>query len=367
VNTFSFRQIRFFWIPLIAVITNVAGILITISDPVGQKLIAMIGNPNTIYIDCLVSSVLAVIVSEYSLRLFRFLQRFYSITHDLHRLIAIHVAILFVVCTTLLMGYQFLMYDASSPEVQFYIKTTFLNTIVITLALTALTVGMELFNHLHTAREEAEQFRRTALIAQNEALRQQLDPHFLFNNLNTLSALIEEEPQSAIRFVDEFADVYRYVLHNRSQDVVSLKEELALCQSYLYLASIRFGENIRVEQDIPEEYQRYVLPPLTLQLLLENAIKHNVITRNQPLSIALHIHNHDGLVWLQVQNSLHRIRTHAHEDSTKLGLTALQKRYAVLQFPLPVVTETQDSFSVSVPLMADESHIAKHTREQEGI
>ncbi len=365
-NTFSFRQIRFFWIPLIAVATNIAGIIVAMSDPFGRQLLAMMGNTNMIYIDCVVSSVLAVVVSEYSLRLFRFLQRFYSITHDLQRLIAIHIAILFVVCTALFMGYQFVVYDASLPEVQFYIKTTFLNTIIATLALTALTVGMELFNHLHTAREEAEQLRRTALIAQNEALRQQLDPHFLFNNLNTLSALIEEEPQSATRFVDEFADVYRYVLNNRSRDVVSLKEELALCNSYLFLASIRFGENIRVEQDIPEEYQQYVLPPLTLQLLLENAIKHNVITRDQPLSIALHIKKQDGLVWLQVQNSLHRIRIHAHEDSTKLGLTALQKRYAVLQFPLPIIAETKDSFMVSVPLMVDELQNVQLNKEQQG-
>jgi two-component system, LytTR family, sensor kinase len=360
VTTFNFRQIRFFWIPFVAVATNMAGIIITMSDPFGRKLITMLGNENILYVDTIVSSVLAVVVSEYSLRLFRFLQRYYSITHDLQRLIAIHIAILFMVCTMVLMGYQFVMYDASLPEVRFFIKTTFLNTIVVTLALTALTVGMELFNHLHTAREEAEQLRRASLVAQNEALRQQLDPHFLFNNLNTLSALIEEEPQSATRFVDEFADVYRYVLHNRSRDVVMLKEELALCNSYLYLAEIRFGENIRVEQDIPEIYQQYMLPPLTLQLLLENAIKHNVITRDIPLCISLCIKEHDGIAWLHVQNSLHRIRSMTHQDSTKLGLSALHQRYAVLQYPQPVVTETAEYFLVRVPVMRESIH---HTEQ----
>ncbi len=339
---------------MIAVVTNVAGIILTLSDPIGKQLVAMMGNPYMVYVDCFVSSVLAVLVSEFSLRLFRFLQRYYSITHDLQRLISIHVVVLFVVCTALLMGYQFIMYDASQPEVRFYIKTTFLNTIVITLALTALTVGMELFNHLHAAREEAEKLRRASLVAQNEALRQQLDPHFLFNNLNTLSALIEEDPPSATHFVGAFADVYRYVLQNRSRDMISLREELALCNSYLYLAMIRFGENIRVEQSIPDMYHDLQLPPLTLQLLLENAIKHNVITRDKPLQLSMTIAEHDNGIWLSVKNTLHRTRV-IHKDSTKIGLSALSQRYMVLQYPVPIITETNTSFCVRVPLVVGNS------------
>ncbi|MCC2546757.1 histidine kinase [Hymenobacter sp. BT175] len=193
----------------------------------------------------------------------------------------------------------------------------------------------------------AEQLSRAGVQSQLEALQNQLDPHFLFNSLNTLSALIDAQNEPAQQFVEQLADVYRYVLESRNQPTVPLAEELAFVDAYLALQKVRFRDNLRVEQHVPAALLRHRVAPLSVQVLVENALKHNVVSREHPLSVS--ITAEDG--FLRVQNSF-RPRASGLGASTGLGLQNTVHRYELLQAPHPVRIEAAAAtFTVWLPLL----------------
>jgi Histidine kinase len=195
-----------------------------------------------------------------------------------------------------------------------------------------------------------ERLQREMAQAEAETLRQQLDPHFMFNALNALTSLVEEEPKVAVRFIRQLSQVYRYVLDARGREVVSLRDELEFAQSYLFLQRIRYGEALQVDMPAPAAVPAdAVVPPLSLQLLLENALKHNVATASQPLQLRIELEP-DGRR-LRVVNTL-RPRRVAPGESTGLGLPNLQGRYRHLT-PEPVQVERADTeFRVTLPVLA---------------
>jgi sensor histidine kinase YesM len=195
----------------------------------------------------------------------------------------------------------------------------------------------------------AEQLTRAGTQAQLDALRGQLDPHFLFNNLNTLSALIEPENEPAQNFVEQLADVYRYVLLSQGQATVPLSEELAFVQTYLGMHKVRFRDNLQVHLDIaPAALARHVAP-LSVQLLVENALKHNVATREQPLCLRLLAPA--GADFLTIENTL-RPRNAGLAPGTGMGLANIRQRYELLGAPHPVeVRAGENKFVVKLPLL----------------
>ncbi|UOQ71805.1 sensor histidine kinase [Hymenobacter cellulosilyticus] len=133
-----------------------------------------------------------------------------------------------------------------------------------------------------------ERLQKEMAQAEAESLRQQLDPHFMFNALNALTSLVEEEPKLAVRFIRQLSQVYRYVLDARQREVVPLADELEFAKSYLFLQNIRYGAALHVELPRPQEVPaNVVVPPLSLQLLLENALKHNAASVSQPLHLRI--------------------------------------------------------------------------------
>jgi hypothetical protein len=193
----------------------------------------------------------------------------------------------------------------------------------------------------------AEQLARAETQAQLDALRGQLDPHFLFNNLNTLAALIEPENEPAQHFVEQLADVYRYVLLSQGQPTVPLAEELAFVETYLALHRTRFRDNLRLEIAIAPAALARRVAPLSLQLLVENALKHNVATREQPLLLRLAA----DADWLLVENTL-RPRTASLAPGTSTGLANIRRRYELLGAPQAVeITQTDHLFRVRLPLL----------------
>jgi len=200
----------------------------------------------------------------------------------------------------------------------------------------------------HNVRR-AEQLTRAGVQSQLEALQNQLDPHFLFNSLNTLAALIDEANQPAQDFVDQLADVYRYVLLSREKATVSLAEELAFVDTYVALQKTRFRDNLRVSRQIPAELLTRRVAPLSVQLLVENALKHNVVSREHPLNVSIVAEAASGYV--RVQNSF-RPRAAGLGPSTGLGLQNTVHRYELLQAPQPVRIEpTAATFTVYLPLL----------------
>ncbi|MBD2754984.1 sensor histidine kinase [Spirosoma validum] len=209
----------------------------------------------------------------------------------------------------------------------------------------------ELYYTLTKWREnslQAEAYKREALLNQLDVLKNQVNPHFLFNSLNSLSSLISEEPKQAEQFVDELAKVYRYLLQTNEGNLTTLDKELFFIESYYYLLKTRHQQGVRLTIDVTPEYRTQFLPPLTLQLLVENAVKHNRVQATQPLQITIDT-TPEG--WLRVQNNL-QLKS-VRMASNQVGLSNITTKYRLLNQPEPIITDTNGHFIVRLPLLPE--------------
>lgn len=191
------------------------------------------------------------------------------------------------------------------------------------------------------------EFKEIAMNAELESLKAQLNPHFMFNNFSVLSELINEDTATASKFLDNLSRVYRYMIQNIKKNIIPLKDEISFVKAYFYLLEIRHGNNVRLNIELTENSLKSNIPPITLQLLVENAIKHNVATKEQPLLIEI-VSIDDK--YLQITNNLQRISTPF--PSIGIGLKNIENRYRILsENKLPSITETDTHFSVILPLL----------------
>lgn len=192
-----------------------------------------------------------------------------------------------------------------------------------------------------------QQLRQEMSEVQMRALQSQLNPHFLFNSLNSLSSLIVDEPAKAEQFVDEMASVYRYILQTHDFELTTLSRELQFIHSYLHLMQTRYGRGINYTIDVADDFLTDQLPPLTLQLLIENAVKHNIVSKDLPLKIYI---STTPERWLIIRNNLQR-KPVDRVKSTKKGLLNILTKYKMLGQPTPLVQETGSEFIVTLPLI----------------
>ncbi len=191
-----------------------------------------------------------------------------------------------------------------------------------------------------------EQLQRAKAEAELEALKNQIDPHFIFNSLNTLSHLIEESQAKAKQFNDSLADVYRYILQNKGRELVLLREEMGFLDDYFSLLTIRFGFAVQMRNYIdPSLFDRYLIPPISLQILVENAIKHNEFSEAEPLVIDLVMDEEHLVVRNQVRKKLLR------KPSSKIGLNNLRERYRLTTYQDITITEGEGLFTVALPVL----------------
>lgn len=176
-------------------------------------------------------------------------------------------------------------------------------------------------------------------------LQNQLNPHFLFNSIASLSSLIYENQNLAAQFLEHLAKVYRYVLQNKEQNLVTLQTELDFIRNYLFLLQTRFDKALQISFRIDEEILEKLIVPVTLQILLENAVKHNIMTEEKPLLITV-FNTEDYLV---VENNLQR--KSMVESSNKWGLSHLSNLYTFLSPLAVLIEENEKSFSVKIPLL----------------
>lgn len=201
-----------------------------------------------------------------------------------------------------------------------------------------------LYEWRHAALE-AERLKTENIASQFQSLKDQLNPHFLFNSLNVLSNLVYEDADKSAAFIQQLSKIYRYVLDIQQEELVPLRKELDFATAYLNLQKIRFEESLEFFIQVPEVPKAY-LPPLSLQLLLENAMKHNIASKSQPLQITIELHEGS----LVVRNILQK-RTSLTPESTGLGLANIEKRYQLLSDKKPVITCTEKEFIVELPLL----------------
>ncbi len=187
--------------------------------------------------------------------------------------------------------------------------------------------------------------------AKFESLKNQIDPHFLFNSLNVLSSLIEENPENAQKFTTSLSKIYRYVLEQKDKELVTVNEELAFAKTYMNLIKMRFENSVSFE--IPENYDNpeAKVVPLSLQLLLENAIKHNVVSEQKPLHIKIFVQN-DNLV---VQNVLQK--KEILNDRKGVGLQNIISRYEILTDREVIINQSENQFSVYLPILTKQTLI----------
>ncbi|MEO6489781.1 MAG: histidine kinase [Ferruginibacter sp.] len=193
---------------------------------------------------------------------------------------------------------------------------------------------------------EAETFKRLSSQAELQVVRNQVNPHFLFNNLNVLSSLILQNNAEANKFVEEFSKVYRYILNNHEKELVDLETELYYIDPYIFLLKKRFSEGLHVKLDIPHHYRQLRIIPAALQLLIENAIKHNIVSFQRPLYIDIQIGTSDTIV---VSNNLQSKMT--IEKSTGIGLQNIIKRYGIITSREVVINTEESLFKVTLPLL----------------
>ncbi len=212
--------------------------------------------------------------------------------------------------------------------------------LVITIALTSRSFLMA----WKKSALDIEKLKRENLQAQYDALKNQINPHFLFNSFNVLTDLVYMDQDLAAQFIQQLSKVFRYVLESSKKELVSLATELAFLQAYIFLLKIRFGENVTIQLPTYEDKGDQIIP-LCLQMLIENAIKHNVITAEEKLHVDIEIH--DGRIL--VRNNL-QLRN-AVEGSTRLGLANIKARYALLNQQDVDINSSPNTFTVSIPLI----------------
>jgi hypothetical protein len=219
-----------------------------------------------------------------------------------------------------------------------HLYVTVIITVVITLVMTSRSF---LFNWRQSAID-AEKLQKENITARYQSLKDQVNPHFLFNSFNALSNLVYEDPDKAVKFIKQLSEVYRYVLDTRDQEVVTVEKELKFLESYIYLQQIRFGNKLKIEVSISRTGS-YVTP-LALQMLVENAIKHNVVAEDEPLTIRLY--EDDG--YIAVENNLQKKKVIV-EPSAGVGLENICKRYELLSDKKVQIRENETSFVVKIP------------------
>jgi len=209
-----------------------------------------------------------------------------------------------------------------------------------------LSIGAVIFVYLQwqEALKREQKLREETLLFQNETLRSQVNPHFLFNSLNTLSSLISTRPEIAEKFTSKLASIYRYILENSTKQKVPLLSEIAFIKDYFELQRIRDEEKIEITFDLPDA-DKYEIIPVSLQILVENAIKHNAATRESPLVIKTTLVDNCVIV----RNNLQRMAT--QQESTKIGLKNLSERVRLTSGEKLIIEETADEFIVKLPLI----------------
>jgi two-component system, LytTR family, sensor kinase len=216
-------------------------------------------------------------------------------------------------------------------------------TLLITFLITAIHEGVFFYNQWKFNFSKSVRLERDNIEARYEALRSQVNPHFLFNSLNSLVSLVEDNKE-AVGYIRNLSELLRYMLRSNEKELVLLRDEIAVLNNYLTLQKMRFGENLLIDNHVTESCFHYAVPPLALQMLVENAIKHNVITKEKPLKISLWVEKDI----LFVENTL---QIKEVMGSTKQGLKNINGRYRLFTSRTVKIDETNGCFKAGLPLL----------------
>jgi LytS/YehU family sensor histidine kinase len=255
-------------------------------------------------------------------------------------ILVINVVLLFAVIKVIKAFYPLINGRDLKPNEEGWINFTFINLSIVLFFIARL---LRVSTDKQESRIENEQLKQQNLENELAALKNQIDPHFLFNSLNSLSSLIRDN-ENATKFVNKLSYMYRYILQSGETNLVPVKEELKFLDSYYFLMKTRYRDRIQIDIDIADEFMDCKVPPLALQSLVENSVKHNEISSTNPLTVKVYS-NGDSLV---VENPIRKRSTLAEGMGT--GLYNLKKRYSLLLKKEVLVSTDNDIFKVELPL-----------------
>ncbi len=264
-----------------------------------------------------------------------------------HRIVFLFFATVTTVVVVDFIGVIFFSYIFENVTYNFQERTKALVIIIfLTIMTMAIYEAIYFFVRLKKSIRDEEQSKQAIVQAQLDALRNQAQPHFFFNTLNTLRDIIDQNSkEDAKEFVDKLSAMYRFLLEAGNANLISLRDELKFAKAYIHIQSERFGDNLKLNWNITEASLDAMIVPMSLQLLLENAIKHNVISKAKPLEVTINIKDDYVIVDNRIQVKSTQV------PSTKVGLKNIEKRYALITSKSVDIQNDGNQFSVSLPLL----------------
>jgi len=279
-----------------------------------------------------------------------FLRNRFPSDKDLFKRIGICLSIFFlmsaVLISLLLLTYDYFNFLGYHYYENDFIKS-YISVIVINIFLTFLNEGLYRFERLKATATETEQLKTEYMHSRLLGLKSQMNPHFLFNSLNTLSSLIHEDAERAENFLDHMSKVYRYLLRNNEEQLVTLETELSFTRSYFFLLKARYAEGLHLEIDVPAEAGMKRIPPLTLQMIFEHSLSNNVLSKDNPLQLAITC----GDGWLEVKNNIQPRLTGGEENPE--AIENIKNKFRLLCQQEVVVIEHNNQRIIRLPLIPE--------------
>lgn len=279
--------------------------------------------------------------------LIRLRKKYPDLKDSVQRIVILFLATITTVVVVDFLGVYLFSFVFENVSYNFQERTKALVVIIfLTIMTMAIYEAIYFFVRLKKSIREEEQSKQAIVQAQLDALRNQAQPHFFFNTLNTLRDIIDQNSkEDATEFVDKLSDMYRFLLEAGNANLIPLRDELKFSKAYIHIQSERFGDNLKLNWNIPNTSLDAMIVPMSLQLLLENAIKHNVISKAKPLDVQITIKDD----YIIVNNKIQAKSTQL--PSTKVGLKNIEKRYALItEKPVEIVNDGNE-FSVSLPVL----------------
>lgn len=298
--------------------------------------------------DLILISVLIFILWKGNFMVDHYLNSKYSWVKNPHKRLRIQVIVSFLFTSVFLFIFMYTLHQIRFGDgriVNPRMIQLFPISLTLTFCVLTIHIGKQFYDALKNSLLEIEKYKTESAIAQLQNLKNQLNPHFLFNNLSVLTSLVYKNQDKAAQFINELAKVYRYVLDSKNAELVSLQEELDFIDHYIYLQKIRFEDSVVFEINIEKSKKSAYLLPMCLQMVVENTIQHNETSQANPLRVLIYTIDNT----LVIENPI-KLRSNV-VDSSKTGLKNIELRYSFFTDEKVIVINTEKTFKVILPLI----------------
>ena len=293
--------------------------------------------------------VITMIVWEGNLRLDKFIDSKYPWDQSVKKRILIHLfaSTIYTISSIFLSlkVFNMVICEYSKTEQDKFLTLSIIIGLMTAFIILSIEISVQFFTNWKKSLVEIEKHKAASTQAQLQNLKNQINPHFLFNNLSVLSSLVYLDQDKAVDFINQLSKVYRYILDNRNGELSTIASEITFIESYIFLLQLRFDKNISFEISIDEPKKAGLIPPMALQITVENAIKHNEISAAKPLHISIKTIGES----IEIKNNLQK-RTHI-EESSNTGLQNIRDRYIFFSDRAMNIIKSDESFIVQLPIL----------------